>query len=338
MNASLNDSEYGYDDYGDEVCDKDEVVRFESIAIPLFFSLVITLSLIGNVLVLVILALYENFKSLTNIFILNLAISDLIFTAGLPFWAIYHVWGWVLSDILCKMVTFVFFIGFYSSIMFLTVMTIHRYLVVVYPLSEHGMQKVSYRVLVSVIVWLTSIGAAMPSLLFSTIIVFHHKDGDSFGCEYGVHLWKYVSTYQQVIFFLVAFGIMGFCYVQILVKIAKTRCHMKSRTVKRIFCIVSVFFLGWIPYSVVIFLQTLADQAVPPLHECEASTRLDYAFYVCRLVAFSHCSLNPVFYAFVGVKFRNHMKSITLRLLRRQNRAEEQHIRMPNVQSNGTMS
>ncbi|GLD50261.1 uncharacterized protein AKAME5_002787100 [Lates japonicus] len=125
ISEALNDSLYDYD-YDDEVCEKGEVVQFGSIIVPVFFSLVITLSLTGNILVLVILALYENLKSLTNIFILNLAISDLVFTTGLPFWAIYHIWGWVFSEALCKIVTFVFFTGFYSSILFLTIMTIYR--------------------------------------------------------------------------------------------------------------------------------------------------------------------------------------------------------------------
>ncbi|XP_045905067.1 chemokine (C motif) receptor 1a, duplicate 1 [Micropterus dolomieu] len=327
MTDSLNYSEY---DYPDEVCEKGAVVKFGSIVIPVFFSLVITLSLIGNILVLVILALFENLKSLTNIFILNLAISDLVFTTGLPFWAHYHIWGWMFSETLCKIVTFVFFTGFYSSVLFLTVMTIYRYLAVVRPLPDMSTQKLSSGVFVSVLLWMISIGAAMPSLLYSSLVVIHHKDEHSQGCEYDATLWKNISISQQNLFFLVAFAVMAFCYIQILRKITKSRSHTKNRAVKLVFCIVAVFFIGWVPYNVVIFLKILDDHLVPPFHNCEASIQLDYAFYMCRLIAFSHCCLNPVFYAFVGVKFRRHLKSMLHRLFICQMPVEEQHVRVQN--------
>ncbi|KAK9519023.1 hypothetical protein VZT92_021780 [Zoarces viviparus] len=332
MNDSSNDSSnYKYNtDYDDEVCEKGEVVKFGSIAVPVFFSVVITLSLAGNILVLVILALYENLKSLTNIFILNLAISDLVFTTGLPFWAIYHIWGWLFSEALCKIVTFVFFTGFYSSVLFLTIMTIYRYLAVVHPLSSLSTPSLMTGAFVSFLLWIISIGAAIPSLLYSTLVSIPHKDKHSMGCEYVDPLWKSISVFQQNIFFLVAFAVMTFCYIQLLWKITRTRSHTKNRAVKLVFCIVAVFFLGWVPYNVVIFLRVLADNLVAPFDECDATINLDYAFNVCRLIAFSHCCLNPVFYAFVGVKFRSHLKSLLLRLFIRSP-AEEQPVRMMTV-------
>uniref|UniRef100_A0A8C6Q7W3 X-C motif chemokine receptor 1 n=1 Tax=Nothobranchius furzeri TaxID=105023 RepID=A0A8C6Q7W3_NOTFU len=315
------------------ICNKDKVVKFGSIAVPVFFSIIITLSLTGNILVLVILAFYENLKSLTNIFILNLAVSDLVFTTGLPFWAIYHIWGWMFSEILCKIVTFVFFIGFYSSILFLTIMTIYRYLAVVHPLSDMATVTLCAGVLVSVLMWIISIGAALPSLLFTSLIKIPNSDEESWGCEYNDSLWKSVGMGQQVVFFLVAFAIMAFCYIQILIKITRTRSHTRNRAVRLVFCIVTVFFVGWVPYNVVIFLRILTRHDVLPSDDCEMSIQLDYAFSVCRFVAFSHCCLNPVFYAFVGVKFRNHLKTILHKLLKKPNLATGQQLQMQNVAS-----
>lgn len=334
----MNGSDYTYTlDYEDEICDKVKVVKFGSIVIPVFFSVVIILSLTGNILVLVILALYENLKSLTNIFILNLAISDLVFTTGLPFWAYYHIWGWLFSEILCKIVTFVFYTGFYSSILFLTIMTIYRYLAVVHPLSDLSTPKLSTGVFVSIVLWIISIGAAMPSLLYTSLISVPHNGEHTVGCEYEVILWKRISISQQNIFFLGAFVVMAFCYIKILARITRTKSHTKNRAVKLVFCIVAVFFLGWVPYNVIVFLRLLADHLVAPFAECEKSIQLDYAFYVCRLIAFSHCCLNPVFYAFVGVKFRRHLKSMLHQMFSRQSAVEEQPVRMQNFLSQGSM-
>lgn len=337
MNDSSNESQHDYDiDYEDEVCEKGEVARFTSIVIPIFFSVVIILSIIGNVLVLVILALYENLKSLTNIFILNLAISDLVFTTGLPFWAIYHIWGWLFSETLCKIVSFVFFTGFYSSILFLTIMTVYRYLAVVHPLSGLNTHNINIGIFFSFLLWMISIGAAMPSLLYSSIVSIPLKGEHSVGCDYNSALWQKIGTSQQNIFFLVAFAVMAFCYIRILRRIRKTRSHTKNRAVKLVFCIVAVFFLGWVPYNVLIFLRNLADNVVPPFDKCEISIQIDYAYYVSRLIAFSHCCLNPVFYAFVGVKFRRHLKSMLHQVFNRQNPVEEQQVRLQTF-SRGSM-
>ncbi|XP_074524188.1 chemokine (C motif) receptor 1a, duplicate 1 isoform X1 [Halichoeres trimaculatus] len=314
MNDSVNNSlEYDYF-YEDGVCEKYQVVKVGSYAVPIFFSIVITLSLTGNILVLVILGLYEDLKSLTNIFILNLAISDLIFTTGLPFWAIYHIWGWLFSETLCKMVSFVFFTGFFSSILFLTGMTIYRYLSVVHPLLCIKTKSFSTGFFVSFLLWMISIGAAMPSLLYSSVVLVPHRDGHSLGCEYETHQLKNIAVIQQNVFFLFAFAVIALCYIRILGRIMKARSNTKNRAIKLVFCIVAVFFLGWVPYNVVIFLRILSENLVEPFHECDTSIQLDYAYFVCRFIAFSHCCLNPVFYALVGVKFRSHLKSILHRM------------------------
>uniref|UniRef100_UPI0037E7E73E chemokine (C motif) receptor 1a, duplicate 1 n=1 Tax=Semicossyphus pulcher TaxID=241346 RepID=UPI0037E7E73E len=334
MNDSFNDSIYdGNYDYGDQVCEKEQVVEFGFYTIPVFFSVVITLSLVGNILVLVILALYENLKSLTNIFILNLAVSDLVFTTGLPFWAIYHIWGWIFSEIVCKIVTFVFFTGFYSSILFLTIMTIYRYLSVVHPFSGLKTKRFITGVFLSFLVWMISIGAALPSLLYSAIIPIPHKGEHTLGCEYESDLLRNIGVSQQNIFFLFAFIVISFCYIQILKKItgARARSHTKNRAVKLVFSIVALFFLGWVPYNVAIFLRVLAEKLVGPFDDCATSIQIDYAFFVCRLIAFSHCCLNPVFYALIGVKFRSHLKSLLHRMFNCRSPDHEQQMRMANI-------
>nr|AXJ20727.1 putative X-C motif chemokine receptor 1-like protein [Ctenopharyngodon idella] len=119
MDPDYDNSDYYYDtEYGNELCIKEEVVKVGSIIIPVFFTIVVVLSCIGNILVLVILALYESLKSLTNVFILNVALSDLLFTFGLPFWASYYIWDWTFGDSGCKAVKFLFYVGFYSSVLF----------------------------------------------------------------------------------------------------------------------------------------------------------------------------------------------------------------------------
>ncbi|KAK7918558.1 hypothetical protein WMY93_009842 [Mugilogobius chulae] len=120
-----------YEDYGDETCDIYSTVKFGQIFNTVFFSIVVALSVFGNSLVIAVLVKYENLKSITNAFILNLTISDLLFTAGLPFWVYYYVQDkWTLGETACKTVNFIFYVGFYSSGFLLILMTIHCYIAV----------------------------------------------------------------------------------------------------------------------------------------------------------------------------------------------------------------
>lgn len=303
---------YTYD-YSDDLCNKADVIKFGAVITPAFLWIVTLLSFFGNGLVLVILIKYEHLKSLTNIFILNLALSDLLFTCGLPFWASYHIHGWTFGEEACKAVIFIFYAGFYSSMIFLTIMTIHRYLAVVHPLSDLGSKRLCYGSVTSSAVWIISFLAAVPALVKHEIEKDPNDNVEY--CEYADKQWKIGGTYQQNLLFLIALCVITFCYVKILRTLLRSRSHTRYRTVKLIFTIAVVFFLGWAPYNVLIFFKSLTDIGnISPFTECQVSKVIDYAFYVCRLIAFSHCCLNPVFYVFVGVKFRSHLKKLLKKL------------------------
>ncbi|KAL7864144.1 hypothetical protein AOLI_G00155640 [Acnodon oligacanthus] len=325
--------DYEFDNVTDSgFCSKETVAKVGSIAVPLFFTIVVVLSLVGNILVLVILGLYETLRSLTNIFILNLAVSDLMFTLGLPFWACQYIWGWTFGDAGCKGVTFVFSAGYYSSIVLLMLMTIQRYIAVVHPLSdwERGQRFAA----VPILAWVVSFAAAIPAVLYSEVMADPDDSGMLY-CAFNSTKTKINTTYQQNIFFIAAFVVMDFCYIRILQTILKCRKNKRHRTIRLIFCIVAVFFVGWAPYNTVIFLQTLAEH--PNFDNCNISTNLDYAHYVCELLAFSHCCLNPVFYVFVGVKFRNHLKMILRTIFRRPSNTDPHRPRITTIQSQGSM-
>lgn len=305
-------TDYPYDyDYSDEMCNKTSVMEFGAIFTPVFFSFVVILSLFGNILVIVILAKYENLRSLTNAFILNLAVSDLFFTAGLPFWAYYHMYGWTLGEVACKTINFIFYTGFYSSGILLILMTVHRYVAVMSPLSDIVSTTGLSSIIASVFIWAVSILVASPAFVFTGVQEQNH-------CTYGNSFWTLLGIYQQNVLFIVSSVVFVFCYSQIICRLLlrPTTQRRKSKTLKLIFTLMIVFFVGWAPYNMVIFIQSFSyfsQQQFPSetlTKSCESSKSLDYALYVSRFFAFSHCCLNPVFYVFVGVKFKNHLKKM----------------------------
>ncbi|XP_036412221.1 chemokine XC receptor 1-like [Colossoma macropomum] len=326
------------EDYTDEACIKTKVVKFGGIVTPVFFTVVVMFSCVGNTLVLWVLLKYENLRSLTNAFLLNLAVSDLVFTVGLPFWAYYHFIGqWTFGEPACKAVSFIFFVGFYSSTIFLITMTVHRYMAVVRPLSVILNRRIYHCVLISTVVWILSFCAATPHAIFNKVVSHPTVNGNSsmseLYCDYNDINWKLFGFYQQNIFFLVAFITITFCYIQILGRLLRPTAHTRRKTIRLIFCIVVVYFLGWAPYNVAIFLDSLISWKVAPFNECNVSTAVDYVYLASRLVAFSHCCLNPIFHVFMGIKFRSHLKKMLWNICGNTNEPQNRHSHL--IYSNG---
>lgn len=285
-----------------------QTFTFAAFNTTILYCLVFFLSLVGNGLVLWVLVKYESLESLTNVFILNLCLSDLVFSFLLPLWALVYHWGWVLGDFFCKLCNMIFSISLFSSIFFLTIMTIHRYLSVVSPLSSLRVYTLQCRVLVTTAVWAVSILSSIPDAIFHKVFYHPEYSSEPSKCDYSELKWYLASVYQHIVFFLLSMGIILFCYVEILRTLFRSRSKRHHRTVRLILTIVLAHFISWAPYNLVLFLQTLLKLKI--IQSCKAYWQLDYALLICRNFAFSHCCFNPVLYVFVGVKFRRHLKSL----------------------------
>ncbi|NXI00320.1 XCR1 protein, partial [Pachycephala philippinensis] len=296
------DDNYSYE-YIQEtnVCEMGDYFIFNIYLTAVLYTLVFLLSLLGNTLVLWILFKYENLTSLTNIFIMNLCISDLVFSCMLPFWVVDQSFGWIFGEFLCKASNAVFSIGYYSGVFFLTLMTILRYLFVVNPLSTLRSQTQCSGFLVSLAIWTVSILIVVPEVIHTTV---QEDLEERMFCDYADGRWKRVDIYVRNVLFLLSFGVIVFCYFKILIILLRPRSRRKHRTVKLILIIVVAFFLCWAPYNILSFLTTF------PSPTCQYAKDSSLAFHISRKIAFSHCCLNPVLYVFVGVKFKRHLAQL----------------------------
>ncbi|XP_048465066.1 C-C chemokine receptor type 4-like, partial [Rhincodon typus] len=225
--SNYSDYHYDYDqfnitlDYSQFVhlCENTQVNLFGAMFTPVLFSLAFIFSLIGNALVLWVLVRYERLRTVTDIFILNLVTSDVLFTFSLPFWAVDHTNGWIFGKAMCKIMSSIFFIGYYSGIMLLMLMTIDRYFAVVHSLFAVRFRKVSYAVTASLVIWGISISATIPEMIFSDIT---GNEEERLYCTSNyppesTQMWQLLGCYQQnILFFFIPFVVIVFCYWRIL--------------------------------------------------------------------------------------------------------------------------
>ncbi|KAM8978990.1 chemokine XC receptor 1 isoform 1-T1 [Sarcophilus harrisii] len=292
-------------DFSGHLCENDDNFNLVTLNHTVFYVLVFVFSLVGNNLVVWVLVRYESLESLTNIFILNLCLSDLLFSCLLPFLIAMHYYNWIFGEFLCKLYNLLFHISLYSSIIFLMVMTVQRYLSVVHPLSSLGSYSRRSRAGIITGIWVASILASVPDTIFHTVL-------SDKSCHYSELKWFLLSVYEHNFFFLFSMVIILFCYVQILRTLFRSPSKRRHRTVRLIFIIVMVYFLSWAPYNVIMFLITLIKLQL--IQNCEVSKHIFYSFEICKEIAFSHCCFNPVLYVFVGIKFRRHLKMLCHRI------------------------
>lgn len=269
------------------------------------YCLIFTIGLLGNSTIVWLLLKIMRIKTMTDVCLLNLAISDLITVLSLPSWALYIKGNLSDANAMCKLMFGTYQLGFYSGILFVMLMSIDRYLAIVHAVASLGARTLRYAITASLVIWTISFCAALPGALFHNMI----KDIDNITqCDWdnregSVKTWKLFLNFSQntaVIF--VSLPVTIYCYVRILLVLRRTKNSKRGRAMKLIFAIVAVFVVFWVPYNVAVFLQILHDFDINDT--CDSGNQITTALSVTETIALSHCCVNPVIYAFVGEKFR----------------------------------
>ncbi|XP_075276037.1 atypical chemokine receptor 2 [Opisthocomus hoazin] len=319
--ANLSDYPYEYLDEEDymqySLCTKEEVLSFSRVFLPSFYTVVFLVGLAGNALLFIVLIMYiKKKKKMTEVYLLNLVVSDFLLLLTLPFWALY-ISQRVTWDILCPVLSAVYTVNFYSGVFFVSCMSLDMYLQIVHACSPHSSMTQRKSVLVLLVVWVLSILLSIPDGLFTSTRQIHNK---TIMCthDYGhKHLfWKVVfRVMQNILGFLFPFLFMMFCYSRIACVLTKSQLPGSRRALYLVFTLVGVFFVLWSPYNVVLILHSLQDVGV--IRSCESSRQLDYAMQITESLSFVHCCLNPLLYAFVKKRFRLYLWKIPQAIFRR---------------------
>ncbi|XP_041658547.1 chemokine XC receptor 1-like [Cheilinus undulatus] len=273
-------------DTGNEGFFCDETFDFNTLS-GAFFIFIFILSLIGNILLLCVLVVHENLKNVTNLFILNLACSDLIFTITLPFWAVYHLHHWVFGDFACKFETAAYYAGTYSSVILMTAMTVDRFLgVVLHSRPINPLTRQRCAIVSCVAAWVISIAASVRDAFRAKVLDTWNNETACELFEHDVSLGYYL---QMSLLFIFPFAIIVFCYAAILRTVLQASNRKTCRTVVVVLCIVAAFFICWGPYNIILLIASFYEPA-----GCNATEVFYMAYDICRILAFSHCCMNPL--------------------------------------------
>ncbi|CAK8672002.1 unnamed protein product [Clavelina lepadiformis] len=329
----------------------DLVNSFKTIVMPSIYSVVCVTGLVGNGLVMYILCKKVQARSITDIYLINLALADFVFLAMLSFWIVDLALSgrWIFGSILCKLTSASTLTHMYASVFFLTAMSVDRLLAVVFftKSGQYRSRKIATKV--AIVVWILAAMLSTYSLKFRSLTLrnqtgfLHSNQTEYFSCQWefeGNAFWftmHFIS--RTVIGFTLPFVTIATSYtiIAIFLKTRKTRGNLTSRKQDRatvlVLIVIAVFLLCWLPNQIsntIYSLQGLDLIAMPHSY-------LQHCIHLMSTcLAWTQSCLNPFLYVFiqqdVKIKLAQICQSMKPRCHQGHNASESPEIQCVNVQ------
>ncbi|XP_066475313.1 gastrin/cholecystokinin type B receptor [Tiliqua scincoides] len=147
----------------------------------LLYSAIFLLSILGNALVIVVLAVNKRLRTVTNSFLLSLALSDLMVAAFcMPFTFIPNLMRtFVFGKAVCKTMAYLMGMSVSVSTFSLVAIAIERYNAICNPLQSRVWQTRSHACRVIAVTWLLSALLMLPYPVYSTTVSLPSQPGIS---------------------------------------------------------------------------------------------------------------------------------------------------------------
>ncbi|XP_006002226.1 P2Y purinoceptor 3 [Latimeria chalumnae] len=142
---------------------------YKHILLPITYSLVFLLGLVLNGTVIWLACCRIKSWTCTTIYLVNLAVADLFYVCSLPLLIANYAMRdrWPFGNIACKLVRFFFYTNLYGSILFLTCITVHRFLGVCYPLKSINYRTKKLATFGTSITWMVVAIELLPTFLYA---------------------------------------------------------------------------------------------------------------------------------------------------------------------------
>ncbi|XP_049416421.1 somatostatin receptor type 5-like isoform X1 [Epinephelus fuscoguttatus] len=274
------------------------------------YTIVFIVGLLGNPLVIYVVVRYTKMKTVTNMYILNLALADELYILGIPFLGTNSALSyWPYGDFFCKVCMTADSMSQFSSTFCLTVMSIDRYLAVVHPIRSAKWRKPQVAKVFNCMVWVVSFLIVLP------VTIYSHVQEEFNTCNITWpeprELWSIVFIlYTSILGFFGPLFVICLCYLLIVIKVRSagaraglTKRRKSERKVTRmVVIIVLVFVLCWMPFyttNIVNLFHTIPEN----------NTTAAVYFFLVILTYVNSCA-NPVLYGFLSDNFKQSFQKV----------------------------
>lgn len=287
--------------------------------LSILLFLVLLIGLVGNVLVIYVVLNYGRLKTVTNTYLLHLALSDLIFLSGVPFFISSIITrSWIFGRIACRIFFLTQGVNQYTSIIILALLSFDRFLAVCYSAKSIVWRaRVNPNILL-IFVWILSFLLMLPIIIFTSVQQETPSSTDG-QCtivlpfaQSRLLCFIYVA-YTSMITFFVPLLLMIYFHIRIVHRLQYRipKQHRRSRTSMRtrrkvtvlVLSVITVHLLCCSPYWT--FQMFMTSELLP-----QTSRFLIPTSSITQFLLFVNSSTNPILYAFISEIFRTSFKRV----------------------------
>ena len=286
------------------------------IVFGLIYVLVILIGVSGNTLVILAVTKVPSMKTVTNVFIANLAVADLIVTTICCPLILSHMItypNWTLGENMCYFTTVCIHLSLSGSSFGLLAISVDRYFAIAH-VQRHLMTFKRVNIVI-VVTWLLSVMLAVPSALIRPETTRVIPSGDLCLLVWrGSEATKRFEMFKGFVF-LVIFHLIAFFYYRIARVLWKRKIpgnqtsenqeaasKARKKVVKLLLIVLACFLFCWAP----MILNRVVEMVLP-------DGRFDppVALYTgTTVLAMANSAMNPVLYSLFNRNFRTAFRNI----------------------------
>ncbi|XP_047457215.1 chemerin-like receptor 2 [Mugil cephalus] len=328
---------YYYDlEYGDVKelrADHSQTETLHIISVVIYIICFIV-GLIGNGIVIWVTA-FKNKKTVTSVWLLNLAIADFIFVLFLPLYVDYILrdFHWNFGTAMCKINSFASVMNMYASVLFVTVLSVDRYVSLVHLDWSRRYRSLDRAWFTCGVIWLLAAVLSFPTLIFRDTMVLHNKVvcfNNFHAHDSNTAAMRHITivVIRTTVGFLLPFAAISVTGILLTAKLYQSRGSIQlSYSSKIVTAIILAFFLCWAPFHAFGMME-LSMHSSLYLHNV-----LRTGFPLATSLAFFNSCINPVLYVLLGKKVRRILKQTCLSLTKSSLREINQSISVTEVES-----
>lgn len=292
------------------------------------------LGLIGNGTVIWVTA-FKSKKTVNSIWLLNLAMADFVFVLFLPFYIDYILrdFHWDFGVFMCKINSFVSVMNMYASVLFLTVLSIDRYVSLVHLNWSQRYRTTERAWYVCCCIWAVAAITSCPALIFRDTMRlhdkvvcfnnFHTQDGHTAAMRHTT-----IVVIRTTVGFLLPFSAICVTGILLTIKVNQSQGSVRlSSFSKTVSAVILAFFLCWAPFHT-FSLMELSMHSSMYLHSI-----LKAGFPLANSLGFFNSCINPLLYVLLGKKVRHILKRACLDITKSSLRELSQSISATEMES-----
>lgn len=311
------------DDYLDNcydckgTCDEEEEFLQNFYFLPVLYSIIFVLGLFGNGLMIAVLLRRRRRLRITEIYLLHLAVADLLLIFTLPFSSVSNLAGWMFGSFFCMLNGTLENLNLLCGSLLLACIGFDRYLAIVHAVPSMQSRRPIVVHLMCASLWVLCLILALPNAVFLSVVQYDsYTPPDCYYHRFDIHSHNWVIANRIIhhVCFFFSFGVMCYCYTMLAITLFHSqKSHAKKGAIRLALLLTLVFCFCWLPFNVASVFKTYEELRIATQNVCE-SVVLSQVYYATRCLGMSHCCLNPFLYAFVGMQFRNELVQLVCQL------------------------